>query len=229
MTHVHGALATPLDLAAFLMLGLLGSAAHCVGMCAPFVMLVGRRYAAPAGPHRPAAAQAWYHAGRLVTYTLLGAAAGSLGALLTSVGALMGLQRAAAIVGGAALVLSALASVAAFGAGSTRVPAWLSRTIARLGARVPGHPVLLGALLGLLPCGLLYSAVMAAMTRGSAAAGAVALAAFALGTVPALAGVSLADAVLLQRRALTARLSQAFVLAMGVWYLWRGLAPLTTY
>lgn len=227
--HGHGAIATPLDLAAFLMLGLLGSAAHCVGMCAPFVMLVGRRYAAPAGPHRPAAAQAWYHAGRLVTYTLLGAAAGSAGAMLTSVGTLLGLQRTAAIVGGAALVLSALASLVAFGPASTRVPAWLSRVISRLGAKVPGHPVLLGAVLGLLPCGLLYSAVMAAMTRGSAAAGAAALAAFTLGTVPALAGVSLADAVLLQRRVVMNRLSQGFVLAMGVWYLWRGLAPLTTH
>ena len=227
--HVHGAIATPLDLAAFLMLGLLGSAAHCVGMCAPFVMLVGRRYAAPAGPHRPAAAQAWYHAGRLVTYTLLGAAAGSAGALITSVGALLGLQRTAAIVGGTALVLSAVASVVAFGPASTRVPAWLSRLIARLGSRLPGHPLLLGAVLGLLPCGLLYSAVMAAMTRGSAVAGAAALAAFTLGTVPALAGVSLADTVLLQRRVVMNRLSQGFVLAMGVWYLWRGLAPLTTH
>lgn len=227
--HVHGALATPLDLAAFLTLGLLGSAAHCVGMCAPFVMLVGRRYTAPAGPHRPAAAQAWYHAGRLVTYTLLGAAAGSAGAMLTSVGTLLGLQRTAAVVGGAALVLSAVASLVAFGPASTRVPAWMSRLIARLGSRVPGHPLLLGAVLGLLPCGLLYSAVMAAMTRGSALAGAAALAAFTLGTVPALAGVSLADAVLLQRRVTMNRLSQAFVLAMGVWYLWRGLAPLTTH
>lgn len=227
--HVHGALATPLDLAAFLMLGLLGSAAHCVGMCAPFVMLVGRRYAAPAGPHRPAAAQAWYHAGRLVTYTLLGAAAGSAGALITSVGALLGLQRTAAIVGGTALVLSAVASLVAFGPASTRVPAWLSRLIARLGSRLPGHPLLLGAVLGLLPCGLLYSAVMAAMTRGSAVAGATALAAFTLGTVPALAGVSLADTVLLQKRVVMNRLSQGFVLAMGVWYLWRGLAPLTTH
>lgn len=227
--HVHGAVATPLDLAAFLMLGLLGSAAHCVGMCAPFVLLVGRRYVAPAGPHRPAAAQAWYHAGRLVTYTLLGAAAGSAGAMLTSIGALLGLQRTAAIVGGAVLVLSALASLVAFGPASTRVPAWLSRLIARLGSRVPGHPLLLGAVLGLLPCGLLYSAVMAAMTRGSALAGAAALATFTLGTVPALAGVSLADAVLLQRRVVMNRLSQGFVLAMGVWYLWRGLAPFTTH
>lgn len=227
--HAHGAVATPLDLAAFLMLGLLGSAAHCVGMCAPFVMLVGRRYAAPAGPHRPAAAQGWYHAGRLVTYALLGAIAGSVGALLTSAGTLFGLQRAAALIGGAALVLSAVASLAAFAPGGARVPAWLSRLIGQLGARVPGHPVLLGAVLGLLPCGLLYSAVMAAMTRGGAAAGAVALVAFALGTVPALAGVSLADAVLLQRRQFMNRLSQGFVLAMGVWYLWRGLAPLTAH
>ena len=47
----------------------------------------------------------------------------------------------------------------------------------------------LGVVLGFLPCGLLYGALAAAGGTASAYAGALALAAFALGTVPALVAV----------------------------------------
>src|SRR5918997_758736 len=52
-------------------------------------------------------------------------------------------------------------------------------------------PLLLGLSLSALPCGLLYGALVAAASAGSALAGALAMAAFALGTVPALVGVGL--------------------------------------
>jgi len=42
-------------------------------------------------------------------------------------------------------------------------------------------------------------------------------------TIPALLGVSLADARLVRHRATVNRYSQMFVLAMGVWYLWTGV------
>lgn len=227
--HAHGAaFGQPLDLLAFLTLGVLGSAAHCVGMCAPFVLLVSRRYATPAGPHRRAAAQAWYHAGRLLTYVLLGAAAGAFGGLVQQAGAFVGLQRTAAVVAGAALVVSAAGSLVA-AAPFTAPARLLSRVTGRLSARMPGHPLLLGLVLGLLPCGLLYAAVVAAMTRGGAPDGAIALAAFGLGTVPALVGIAAADAFVLTRRVTLTRLSHVFVLGMGVWYLWRGVAPMTLH
>ena len=44
----------------------------------------------------------------------------------------------------------------------------------------------LGVVLGFLPCGLLYGALAAAGGTGSAIDGALAMAAFAVGTVPAL-------------------------------------------
>lgn len=40
---------------------------------------------------------------------------------------------------------------------------------------------------------------------------------------PALLGVSLADHLLGRTRPLLNRASQAFILVMGLWYLWRGL------
>ena len=250
--HMHGAglaAGVPLDLLAFLTLGVLGSAAHCVGMCSPFVFMVSRRYGLPAGTHIPWIAQVWYTAGRMTTYGLLGGLGGALGGALQIAGALVGLQRAATVVAGLVLVVTALASLVSlipgfsltpgasgppavrvsplrftsFGTGAASV---VSRMTARLGRHMPGHPYSLGLVLGLLPCGLLYSAVVAAMASGSALTGAAGLAVFALGTAPALFGVSIADALFVRRRATLNRLAHVFVLVMGVWFLYRAVQPM---
>jgi uncharacterized protein len=59
--------------------------------------------------------------------------------------------------------------------------------------------------LGLLPCGFLYAALLAAAASGGAIAGALAMAAFALGTIPALAVVGVAGTALLRRWRMAAR------------------------
>ena len=213
------------DLLWFLALGFLGGFGHCVGMCAPFVLLVSRRFAAPdAGRATALGAQLWYTGGRVLTYAVLGALAGFVGGVVELAGSLLGLQRTASVVAGAVLVLEALLGLAGAGpladTGGGRIFARVSRA---LGRRVPGHPLGLGLLLGLLPCGLLYSALVAAAARGGPAGGALALLAFGLGTAPALLGVSLADELLARRRALLDRLSRLFLLAMGAWFVWTGL------
>jgi uncharacterized protein len=223
-----------IDLLGFLTLGFLGGLGHCVGMCSPFVLFVSRRYTPPdAGTPAVFAAQAWYHAGRLVTYAVLGATAGALGGVVQMAGALVGVQRAALIVAGVALVAWGVASLSntfivgpASGQSSAAQPLagrLFSRLAGALKRQAPGHPFVTGLFLGLLPCGLLYSAVIAAVARGSAVQGASALALFAIGTAPALLAVSLADELLARHRLVANRLSQFFILAMGAWFLWRGL------
>jgi uncharacterized protein len=214
-----------IDLLGFLTLGLLGGFGHCVGMCSPFVLFVSRRYVAPDGGRSAAfAAQGWYTAGRIVTYAALGAAAGALGGILQLAGTLLGLQRAASILAGAVLVVWALVAL------SDLVPRLdaggnlFTRVAGAMKGRVPGHPYATGLFLGLLPCGLLYSALIAAAARGGALQGAAALALFGIGTAPALLGVSVADELLARKRAFVNRLSQVFLLAMGAWFLWTGLA-----
>lgn len=225
--HLHGpgmpASGAPLDLAAFLMLGLLGSAAHCVGMCGPLAMLVARRYGAPAGARAPLAATAWYSAGRLLTYALLGALAGGAGAAVQRAGVTIGLHRLALLTAGLVLITWALASITSWTPRTPAVASWWSRLTHRLASHAPRHPLTAGLLLGLLPCGLLYTAVAAAMARGSAVHGALALLAFGAGTVPALLGVSMADLLLVRHRLAATRIAQVFVLAWGGWFLWRGL------
>jgi sulfite exporter TauE/SafE len=221
--HSHLVLPTA-DLLAFLTLGLLGGFGHCVGMCAPFVLFVSRRYAPPPGGRRAAlAAQLWYTAGRITTYAVLGGLAGAAGGVVQKAGAFLGVQRGALILAGAALVVwatAALSDLARVDAGGTL----FGRVAGRLKGRVPGHPLAVGLFLGLLPCGFLYSAVVAAVGRGGALEGAAALVLFGIGTAPALLGVSVADELLARHRALLNRLSQIFLLAMGLRFLWRGFA-----
>jgi sulfite exporter TauE/SafE len=227
-----------IDLLGFLTLGLLGGFGHCVGMCSPFVLFVSRRYGGPEGGRRAMlAAQGWYTAGRVTTYAVLGAVAGALGGVVQTAGALVGVRRGAMVVAGAVLVawaLGALSDLGFFDCArlSEGVTGWLKvripglPAVARQGSpssAKAGHPFATGLFLGLLPCGFLYAAVIAAVARGGAVEGATALALFGLGTAPALLGVSLADELLVRRRVLVNRLSQFFILAMGSWFLWRGL------
>jgi uncharacterized protein len=53
--------------------------------------------------------------------------------------------------------------------------------------------------LGLLPCGFLYTALIAAAGTGGAAAGALSMGAFVLGTMPSLLAVSVVGSVALRR------------------------------
>jgi hypothetical protein len=212
------------DLVGFLVLGFLGGFGHCVGMCSPFVLLVARRYGAPGGWAPAVAPQLWYAAGRILTYAALGAAAGALGGAVELAGSLLGVQRAASVVAGAVLVVHAILALAGAGPLSrSQGGRFFSRVSATLGRRVPGHPLALGLLLGLLPCGLLYSALIAAVSRGGPLPGALALVAFGLGTAPSLLGVSLADGLLARRRAWLDGLARWFLLAMGVWFVWSGV------
>ncbi len=222
-----------IDLLGFLTLGLLGSFGHCVGMCSPFVLFVSRRYAAGGDRAAAFAAQGWYTAGRVTTYAVLGAVAGALGVAVEKAGAVVGMQRAALVVAGAVLVVWGAAALSdlVWRVGTSnpalagfRGASLLARLSGAMKGRMPGHPFATGLFLGLLPCGFLYSAVVAAVSRGSALEGAAALVLFGLGTAPALLGLSLADEFLARNRAFVNRLSQVFILAMGSWFLWRGLA-----
>jgi uncharacterized protein len=158
-----------------------------------------------------------------VTYAVLGGLAGAFGGVVQKAGAFLGLQRAAMVLAGGVIVvwaLAALSDIARIDAGGTL----FGRVAGRLKGRVPGHPLAIGLFLGLLPCGFLYSAVVAAVGRGGALEGAAALALFGIGTAPALLGVSVADELLARNRSFINRLSQVFLLVMGIWFLWRGLA-----
>lgn len=200
------ALATALFLA-----GVAGGFTHCVGMCAPFVLAQGAARAErdlSGGVLRrlSGAALVPYHAGRLLGYATLGAVAGLAAGLFAT---LPGLRWALAGLLAVAATLMLAQAVQRLG---ILLPAWahlpalpMPRALARPVSALMSSPagwrgVGLGLLLSALPCGLLYAALAAAAASGSALAGALAMAAFAAGTVPALALVALGGRVALRAR-----------------------------
>lgn len=195
----------PMGLAVALFLaGLGGSAVHCAGMCGPFVL--GQVMAdAQDGSirtygewHRLAGASLLpYHLGRLTTYAGLGMLAGGATALFAASPAFAWISAILLAIGGAFML------VQAFGLAAS-VPSPLGSLLTRLAAPLSashGAPAryALGCLLGFLPCGLIYGALGAAAGTGSPAQGAYLMAAFAVGTMPALIAVGWGG-ILLRRR-----------------------------
>ncbi|MCW5734117.1 MAG: sulfite exporter TauE/SafE family protein [Enhydrobacter sp.] len=184
--------------------GLGGSAVHCVGMCGPFVLGqvmadAGRRGAGGYGEWRRLAGAALvpYHLGRLTTYTGLGTMAGGATALFASTAAFAWLS-GCLLIAGAALML-AQAFGLALGAAAPQAGLVQHLAAPLTSSRHPAARYGLGVVLGFLPCGLIYGALGAAAGTGSMLHGTLGMAAFSLGTTPALVAVGWGG-VLLRRR-----------------------------
>ena len=173
---------------------LLGSA-HCAGMCGAFVAFA----VSEPGDTKRAHLHAAYNGGRLVTYMILGALAGLLGAAVDLGGAAAGVQRAAAILAGAMMICVGIVTLVRMA--GVRVPHMpvpkAMQNVVRAGHRAslrwkPVHRALLtGLLTTLLPCGWLYAFAITASGTGSPLWGAVTMAAFWFGTLPIMLSLGL--------------------------------------
>jgi sulfite exporter TauE/SafE len=186
-------------LAAFVS-GLAGSL-HCVAMCGGF--------AATAGPRFTGAA-AW-HLGRLTTYALLGALAGAVGK------AIPGPAWLPAAVAMVLLCWFALAIAGIVREPRLRIPGVARTGIALANREGLGSRYLFGMTTGLLPCGLVYAALALPVAIGTPLGGALAMLAFGLGTVPALAALSAALRRVLASGVWPRRALAALILATGLW------------
>jgi sulfite exporter TauE/SafE len=171
---------------------LLGSP-HCAAMCGGFVCF----FSGQDGRRPSALTHASYHAGRLAAYALLGFAAGMAGAGFDLAGRMAGFQRPAAVAAGLLMILwggATLAAALGYARGAAAAPPAFRRLITRSIAALADRPpvvraLVVGLLTALLPCGWLYVFVATAAGTGSAAGGALVMAAFWAGTVPVLAGL----------------------------------------
>lgn len=173
---------------------LLGSA-HCAAMCGAFACTAADVDSRAWARLR---ASATYHGARLVAYLALGAIAGAAGAGVDAVLPWRTFGRPAAVIAGTVLVAwGVVRALAWFGVrvpGSGGVPgaSWAAAALRRGGGGSPSaRAALLGLVAPLLPCGWLYAFVAPAAASGSAWNGAVVMAVFWVGTVPALAAVAL--------------------------------------
>ena len=169
--------------------GLAGSL-HCVGMCGPFALALG------AGDRR-----IWrgmlYNLGRVGTLLGIGAMSGTLGAVVVASGPAAVAGRALAIVAGCCMLVIALETLGVTSVLGPRLAALAQATVGRalsgvLRSRSAAAPLAFGAFNALLPCHLIYAFAAQAASTASALDGAAVMAAFGLGTVPAMLGLGVA-------------------------------------
>jgi len=171
--------------------GLAGSM-HCIGMCGGFACAMGAdSRGRVATLHR----HLIYNLGRLTTYCFLGALVGHLGVLLVghsgdnTVASVA--QRSLAVLSGSLMVYIGLQFFGYFrrsghpfvGLGGE----FLTRALGDL-LKAPRHgaPLAFGVLNGFLPCPLVYALAAQAAVSGGPLPGFLTMAAFGLGTFPAM-------------------------------------------
>ncbi len=185
---------TEFSIIAVFFAGLLGGV-HCLGMCGSIVGILTAQL--------PKDGARWpfhlaYNSGRIASYTLAGALAGSIGQagfLLRDVAPVQ-------------YLLFALSSLMLIALGLYLAGIWnMVRRIEQVGrllwqriqpltrpllpVTTPTRALLLGALWGWLPCGLVYSVLVTALASGHARSGALIMLAFGLGTLPNLLVIGL--------------------------------------
>lgn len=188
--------------AAFLA-GLLGSV-HCVGMCGAFAASCARtRTGLPA-----------WHLGRVATYAALGALAGAVGQLLPGP-AWLPAALASVLLAWFALAIAGLVPEPRL------VPPGLTTAANRaIGAPSAGAQFVFGVINGFLPCGLVYSALTVPVALARPVPGAIAMAAFGAGTVPALSLAAFGLRKVLMATRARRRLFALLILTVGLWMIW---------
>lgn len=201
-----------------LLLGFAGSL-HCAGMCGPLVLALAKTRPRTM---RESTGRVVHHLGRVAAYCLLGLLFGLLG----HVAAPAGFQRWLSITLGIALFAGLLIGARI----PLAAPVWKWVTLLKNSMRLLlqrhtlASQAAMGALNGLLPCGLVYVAAVGATATGHPLTGATYMACFGLGTWPMMLGIHLAGHRLpLPSRLPLRSVTRAAVCVMATLLILRGL------
>jgi uncharacterized protein len=166
-----------------LVLGFLGSF-HCVGMCGPLALALPVHHLQGG---QKSLAHLLYNLGRVITYSILGLFFGMVGRGFY----LAGWQQLFSIfVGSSILLLSVLQQTI----NKNYQPVWLEAFSRQVQKRILyflkqqsyGGYLLMGMANGLLPCGMVYMAIAAALVTGNAGQSALLMMGFGMATLPAM-------------------------------------------
>jgi hypothetical protein len=218
----------------FLTTGFTVGFGHCIGMCGPIVVslslnLKGKNLFLP---------HLLYNTGRVITYTVLGGVMGATGSFTLVAAHLAGIQKGAMILAGIIIIVMALA-----------MSGWLPlgrlfgdyynpdgiisrgfRKLSKVKSRATYFPI--GLLLGLLPCGPVYTALLAAAGAGMNTAGTLegivkgmaVMMSFGIGTIPALFVVAkLVDMGWLKKRQIIYRIGTILMIIVGLYFIVQGI------
>lgn len=215
-------------------IGFFGSL-HCIGMCGGISGALATAMTPPSTHTsklssllRKLSFQLFYSTGRLGSYAIAGAIAGSIGATVSQMSDVHGLSILRILSGVMMILLGFYIS------GWWMALAKLERAGSILWKRIrpltkPLMPVnnlwkagALGALWGWLPCGLVYSGLTWSMASGSPAESALLMLFFGLGTVPAMVSVGFFSGALADfaRSRATRSFAGVLMILYGCWTIW---------
>lgn len=203
-------------------LGLAGSF-HCFGMCGPiaFVIPVDKSNKAKA------AFQTFlYHFGRLLTYAFIGLLFGLIGKGLY----LAGFQQRLSILMGVVMILIVVLPSSVSSKVKIAQPFYKAIAVVKqkmglyLSKKSSKSIFFIGFFNGFLPCGLVYMAVLGAISTGSYVEGVFYMSLFGLGTVPMMTGaLILGNFISLKFRNRIQKAIPVFVIVIGILFILRGL------
>ena len=162
-----------------------GGSLHCIGMCGPLSMMLPTQHFSSLGKF---IALLLYQVGRVITYVMVSLLFSLLGRTIFNAG----YQEAFSITAG--IFLFVIAMTVIFHHRIARVRrlnlfySQVARLIGRLlvHARQPAGFLFVGMANGLLPCGMVYVALMTTIAFGNILQGSLFMASFGLGTLPAM-------------------------------------------
>ncbi|HMM66487.1 MAG TPA: sulfite exporter TauE/SafE family protein [Dokdonella sp.] len=183
-----------LTIAAALLLGLLASG-HCMLMCGGISMALGVATAKEANGRPRRGLLLGYQLGRILSYTLAGLLIGTVGGALIALLDIERVRLALRFASAAALLLAALVMLGVWRDPGSALGKRLWPKLAPLGRRllpVTSLPRALafGAIWGWMPCGFVYTILLVAALNAQPLQSAAIMAAFGLGTLPAMLATS---------------------------------------
>lgn len=214
-----------IDLFGFFSIGFFGGFGHCLGMCHPFVLYISGRfvgeqkgYVSLFKPHL------MYNFGRLVTYSVMGMAIGFIGDMANFAGNMMGVQKVAAIVAGVFLILYGFLAFTGYNLINTLEQKFAAEKVMGIIKKFqPNSAFTSGLILGLLPCGLVYGALIACASLAHPIKGAVSMLIFGVGTMFAMMAASVFGNFIMKRRGFFNTVSLIVLIIMGAYFIYSGV------
>ncbi len=218
----------------FLATGFTVGFGHCIGMCGPIVVSLSLNLKEKDVfiPHL------LYNTGRVITYAVLGGLAGILGSFTMLTSSIVSLQKGVLVFAGVLVLLMGLAMGGWIpfgrifgdgGAGSSVLSKWFGRLSA---VKSPIVYLPLGLLLGLLPCGPVYTALIASARAGMGVESALEgffsgmslMIAFGVGTLPSLVLIGrLSSMGWIRSRPLIYKISSGLMVLAGIYFVIQGI------
>lgn len=214
------------------LIGLVAALSTCIAVTGGLLLALSNRHA-----QQHPEATGWerfrphirFNLGRLIGYTVLGAAVGGLGSVITiSPGAM----KVVTIIVSVVMVLLGLQLLRIFPSLTRfqiRMPKFFGHRIVSASEKESGRgPFLLGAATFFLPCGFTQALQLYVLSTGDPWKGALTMGIFALGTLPALLSVgAITSSVKGKWQRYFMRFSGVLVVALGVWNLTSSWGTLT--